>query len=606
MSDFDVEFQEPSLAVATARTPEPQDASEPTTPSPLRTPEAFEAYCAQVQSRLAQYAQQRANFLLSAHDRLTRLLATARAVEDNDLYNELLQYQMATKELLDALSQVTDGAALSALPHTPKPYSLPSEQGNNLFRERAEFSPRPFTPLARTEGRPASSAFVAARVPRHPSRPLIEIEAEAAQMREDLKVWKERFPLQKENGELNIPNVMRLRAMAFRMRKLEEEAGDTEVTEVTELRKEIQQLLEEAGDKEYCVAFDYDLEPRPLPNQWAELAERQEETARAQEAYEWWMAHNHQLTVSDLQPLAEAVAATQQKFNRMLFRVGARDPYQQILFDNLRAWARESQCYLFSLRPRVPMAELVDKASRLESAWEQARIPVEAATRRAAVVDNLVALVSDPNFGSDPEQDEAQLHEALLRCQSIGVSALDQRLRDALAPWVSFLESDPRLREVLREASMEWDRRINSDYEESTLNSAQELSAEELEAVRAETRGKRLTLIGGLPREENRRQIQEALELAELNWPEMRPSTLLSHFEHDIQQTDIVALSLRYSRKEWRGVADICAREGKRFVLLPNGFGLVDLVKALQNQPPKPVNVTTVRRRTTRTASDSE
>lgn len=601
MSDFDVEFQEPSLAVATTRAPNHGDENGNAIPSPLSTPEAFEAYCAQVQSRLTQYAQQRANFLLGAHERLTRLLAAARAVEDAALTNELLQFQMATRELLDALAQTTDATLLPSLEASPKPLSLPNEASHSLFRERQEYGQRPYPP--RGEGRIPASAFAAARAPRHPARPLIEIEAEAAQLREQLQTWNERFPLQKENGELNIANIMRLRALACRMRKLEEEAGDTEVSEVTELRKDIQRLMEEGGDKEYCVALDYELVPRPLASQWAELADRQEETARAQEAYEWWMAHSHQLTIADLQPLAEAVAATQQKFNRMLFRVGARDPYQQILFDNLRAWARESQCYLFSLRPRVPMAELIDKASRLEMAWEQARIPVEAATRRAMVVDNLVALVSDPNFGSDPEQDEARLHEALLRCQSIGVSALDQRIRDALAPWVSLLESDPRLREVLREASMEWDRRIGADYQE-TSSEGSSISEEDLDLVREATRGKRLTLIGGLRREENLQRIKEALELAELNWPEVRPSTLLSHFEHGIQQADIVALSLRYSRKEWRGVADICAREGKRFVLLPNGFGLEDLVKALRNQPAQPPTTSTARRRTVKASME--
>ena len=159
-------------------------------------------------------------------------------------------------------------------------------------------------------------------------------------------------------------------------RRLEEEAGDTEVAEVTELNHDIVRMLDSAGDQEYTVALDYSLDPRPTAYQWSELAERHEETSRAQEAFEWWLANRGVLTVSDVQPLAEAVAAIQQRFNRLLFRIGARDPFQQQLFDDLRAWAKEAQCYLYSLRPKVPIAELVEKAGQLEAAWEQARMPV--------------------------------------------------------------------------------------------------------------------------------------------------------------------------------------------------------------------------------------
>ena len=99
--------------------------------------------------------------------------------------------------------------------------------------------------------------------------------------------------------------------------------------------------------------------------------------SRAQEAFEWWVGNNGLLTVNDVQPLAEAVAAVQQRFNRLLFRIGARDPFQQQLFDDLRAWAREAQCYLQSLRPKVPMMELVERAMTLEPAWANVRAALE-------------------------------------------------------------------------------------------------------------------------------------------------------------------------------------------------------------------------------------
>jgi hypothetical protein len=239
--------------------------------------------------------------------------------------------------------------------------------------------------------------------------------------------------------------------MASRQMRLEEEAGDTEVAEVTALAKDIDALREAASDREYTVALDHQLDPHPTAYQWGELAERYEEMAHAQEAFEWWNRHHAELTVAEVQPLAEAVAAVQQKFNRLLFRVGARDPFQQQLFDDLRLWAREAQCYLHSLRPKVPIAELAERAATLEGAWRQARVPVAAWEQRQQVVEDLLNMVSEPGFGAQPEQDEARLREAVLKCREMHIPASERRLRDALLPWAAFLEGDERFRDALRE-----------------------------------------------------------------------------------------------------------------------------------------------------------
>jgi len=201
-------------------------------------------------------------------------------------------------------------------------------------------------------------------------------EAEAVRLRAALIEWKETHSLAGPKGGMHIPNALRLRAFACRQRRLEEEAGDTEVAEVSELSKDIYDLLDASDDQEYSVAFDDDLDPIPTVYQWNELADRYEETARAQEAFDWWTEKRGWLSVEDIQPLAESVAAIQQRFNRLLFRIGGRDPFQQQLFDDLRTWARDVQCYLHSLRPKVPIGELVERAQSIDIAWETARIPL--------------------------------------------------------------------------------------------------------------------------------------------------------------------------------------------------------------------------------------
>ena len=96
---------------------------------------------------------------------------------------------------------------------------------------------------------------------------------------------------------------------------------------------------------------------------------------------------------------------------------------------------------------------------------------------------------------------------------------------------------------MLREINLEWERRQEigrpEAVEEEPSGALDELAAE-LEAVREVTRGKRCLLLGGTCREENRRKIEEALQLSELVWPSTKPSDPLSKFDTELRHSDIV------------------------------------------------------------------
>jgi hypothetical protein len=349
--------------------------------SPFRSAESFETYCHQVQARLAEHAANRRHFLQEACDRLARLFQAARDVEDTALCNELRQHLLAARELLDALnrhagplshladSPLASGPERYAIVSAPAPPVTSRASGSGASRH--EDSPMPGGMPELPTGSPSLY-----HAPRHYARPLPDIEADAIRLRAEIRDWNARFPLIVPSGELHASNCLRLRAVACRQRRLEAEAGEMEVAEVIELHNDIVALLDAADDQEYTVALDYELKPGPNVYQWGELAERYEEMAHAWDVYEWWVQHKDRLSVADVQPMVEAIAATQQRFNRLLFRVGARDPFQQQLFDELRHWAREAQCYLHSLRPKVPIQELIERASTLDSAWEQARASI--------------------------------------------------------------------------------------------------------------------------------------------------------------------------------------------------------------------------------------
>jgi hypothetical protein len=589
----------PSGAVAaTAGPPEAAVAARNPTISPFRTAESFDAYCSQVQGRLAEYAEKRVHFLQAAYDRLTRLLQAARDVEDTALYNELLMHRVAVRELLESLqSPLQSSVSASPMTSAPMPMSAsaspppgrptpPPPRAPRVVDENAPTTTAPTTEAVTASPSERPAAIVVPRVSRRPSRPLVDIEADAIRLRAEVRDWNNLYPLTVRK-ELNLPNCLRLRAMACRQRKLEEEAGEIEVPQVTELMEDIIDLMDAANDMAYTAALDDELDPRPHAGQWAEMAERYEEMARAQEAFDWWQRHKSFLKVPDIQGLAEAVAAMQQRFNRLLFRIGATDPFQQAMFDDLRTWAREDQCYLYSLRPKVPMQELIERAATLEASWDRARQPVIEEERRQQVVENVITLVSEPEFGSEPERDERRLHAALAECKNMRIPASDRRLRDALLPWGAFLEDDERFKELLREINLEWERRQEAgrpeeieDETDSDIDAVQK----ELAAVREVTRGKRLLILGGTCREENRRKLEAALELRELVWPSTKPSDPLARFDTDIRHSDIVALLTRFSRKEWKNAQDICAREGKKFVHLTTGYGVSQVVRHFYNQ----------------------
>jgi hypothetical protein len=209
------------------------------------------------------------------------------------------------------------------------------------------------------------------------------------------------------------------------------------------------------------------------------------------------------------------------------------------------------------------------------------------ARERLQTLDDLAALVNQPDFGEDTARDEERLRDAILRCRAAHIPASDRRLRDTLLPWAALIEGDERFKDTVREIHLEWERRQDIgriDMGEIEPDNSVEALGSELAAVRSVTKGKRCLILGGTCREENRRKIQQALELEQLVWPSTKPSDPLSRFDTEIRHADIVALLTRFSRKEWKNAQDMCAKEGKPFVHLTTGYGVSQVVRHFYKQ----------------------
>jgi hypothetical protein len=559
----------------------------------LQNPEAFESYCQTIEHRLEAQAGQRVRFLQAAEDRLNNLQKTALAVQDQALYNELSQCRHSIQQMLETLQ--AGGAAHSMTGHiaaearyvVPVPSMPPPAKPRPLEAVSAPLPPSFAREFTNAEAFPQRS-FVPTetRLPRRPMRSLEEIEADAVRLRAMLSTWEETYPMRRENGELHIPHALQLRSVACRQRKLEEEAGDVEVAEVTDLGNDLRAIFARADDNEPTVGLETALDPAPTIYQWGELADRYNEMGRAFEAFLWWKENGNDLALADVQPLAEAISAIQGRFNRLLYRVNSRDQFQQTLYEDLRSWAKDAQCYLYSLRPKVPVEELTERSATLEEAWDRAREPVHLADQKKKTLEHLGHLVTSHGFGEEPQRDAERLRIALHRCKELRIAATDRRLKEVLLPWAALLETEDQFRDILREVTAEWVRRLEMMQLEDTPQERIPLTGleKELRSVRAAMRGSCVLIVGGITSEEMRERFEKTFEPSVLVWQNEQPTNTLEDFEAEIRRADVVILVTRYSRKEWLEARSLCLVDKKPCYQVLTASDMGYLVKMLHEQ----------------------
>lgn len=554
----------------------------------LQSPEAFDSYCHTIESRLQNQTTQRKRFLQAAIDRVSNLQGSALAINDLGLYNELTQCRQTIQQMLDSLQSL---APVSEERHfnVPIPVAPPPPKLRPLESALSPIPPAPSFPREASNGEtlaPRPYIPQEPRLPKRPMRSLMEIEADAVRLRATLSTWGETYPLRTGEAVYHIPNALRLRAIACRQRKLEEEAGEIEVAEVTELGKDIANLLAQAEDSEYTIGRDYQVDPTPTIYQWGELADRYDEMGRAFEAFLWWQNNGRELALVDVQPLAEAIAAIQGRFNRLLYRVNSRDQFQQQLYEDLRSWAKEAQCYLYSLRPKVPIEELTERSSTLEEAWDRAREPVHLAEQRKKALEHLGHLVSATGFGEEPARDAERLRIALHRIKELRISAGDRRLKEILLPWAALLETEDQFRDILREVTGEWTKRLELGQVDDVPQERTPLTGleKELRAVRNTLRGTCVLIIGGITSEELRERFEKTFEPSVLVWQNEQPTNTLEDFEPEIRRADVVILVTRYSRKEWLEAQALCTVDKKPCYRALTASDMGSLVKALYDQ----------------------
>jgi hypothetical protein len=562
------------------------------------------AYLAGVSERLAARRQERVTFLRGALAQLEAMARQARLLHDEELESSLAQRIAVARSELAALEGTAAGAVNSggtgpaAAPRAPGQFTTrpvapglatppPAASTGNCFAGRlapavatapGSRSPSPGAPLMSPAAR---SAVARSPAPAWEPRPLADLQAELDRLLDEV----ERLDDRRLEGD---PGLLRLKALACRQRRIRAEFQAHGLNEpaTRSLYVALQDRQAQWGNA-YVLPLDTHVNPAD-PHRWEELARGYESLALAAEAMAWYDRHSGLLHANESQRLLEGIGASQTIVYRLITRYfPASDRQQQALFASVKAAAAAVGVSLTSLDPQTETPALQELVASLPVQYEHLRAGVERRESQRETVERLMLLAAHADPGKRSADAEA-LRAAALACLAAGIPESDRRLRDALLPFESALADEPRLARLVEDLQRERERRTTrdtpADEDDEGPDSAFSPEVQKaLEELLPYTSGKRCLFVGGVPREEKRREIAEALKM-DLIWPDATKQQGIFDYEADIIASDIVVLLIRFMRTGFGQADELCDKYGKRLVRLPRGLGLTRVITEFHDQ----------------------
>lgn len=178
-----------------------------------------------------------------------------------------------------------------------------------------------------------------------------------------------------------------------------------------------------------------------------------------------------------------------------------------------------------------------------------------------------------------------ELRPLLTSALRLGVGAANTRLVNLTAPFLGLMESVPELK-ALRSAirTAERDARADPEPEAPALPPDWPWLAF--------TRGKRVVMIGGDPREPNRERIERAFGFDELSWmkTEFSPRSIQAARERVASGgTDFVIILRRFVGHDTDDqIIPACAQAGTPWISVPSGYGIERIRQEIERRIPRP------------------
>ena len=216
-----------------------------------------------------------------------------------------------------------------------------------------------------------------------------------------------------------------------------------------------------------------------------------------------------------------------------------------------------------------------------EPTWEETEEPED--DRSLAVKRVMELVTSRTDFGTNADylaHDREAAADALRKAFAAGVPPSNKEIRDSILDrWHALLDGAEGFDVFLREVDAELERR---SLEEQAQAEAVELEEEEPESqnlyamqLRPLMAGKRILILGGVPRVHTPQRLKAALQCEEVLWPEAKRTDDASKFEAEMRCADVILVVKNYARHAASELAGDVAREtGAHRIMLTAGYGV--------------------------------
>jgi hypothetical protein len=317
---------------------------------------------------------------------------------------------------------------------------------------------------------------------------------------------------------------------------------------------------------------------------WQELAEAFRLLGAAEKCLDWLNAYPDIPERADLIKLSGAAEAWIHRMNDEQ-GLGFTDEQQRDVHHRVEE-ASGGEIYVpwWNLgEGRRPNEEVIEAARALPARLAEVAKRTESTVKKDDAMGALEGLVESLEADGPVEQ---TLVPAVLRCLDAGIPPSNKKLVAACLPYRSALKEidDKRLAKLLEYLQKEetllvrkFGTPIEQDLEEAPEDAM-------LQAVKAHLAGKTVLFIGGRRIPEKKREVEQALGLKELLWPDADPDTLLHDFTASALKADIVCYLIRWSRHSYKQVLDFAKAQGKETVVLKAGLGVNRLVHDFNDQ----------------------
>ncbi|RYG25867.1 hypothetical protein EON82_05505 [bacterium] len=317
---------------------------------------------------------------------------------------------------------------------------------------------------------------------------------------------------------------------------------------------------------------------------WTELGEAFRLLGSAERCLDWLDTHPDVPERADLVKLAGAAEAWIHRLNDD-GGLGFTDEQQRDVHHRVET-AAGGEIYVpwWNLGDgRRPNEEVAEAARSLPVRLSEIAKRTESSAKKDDAMGALEGLVESLEADGPVEE---TLVPAVLRCLDAGIPPSNKKLVMICLPYRSALKEvdDRRVAKLVEYLSKEEALLVRKFGTPPEAESYEEPEDAQLQAVREYLAGKTVLFVGGRRIPEKKREVEQALGLKELLWPDADPDTLVHDFAASALRADVVCYLIRWSRHSYKQVIDFAKAQGKETVVLKAGLGVNRLVHDFSDQ----------------------